>query len=147
MTVVVGKEIEKILSLPKKKKNKRETGLKWVREVRDLLIDLGHEVEGPNFKPTYIPGKDTKEGMVESKYIPVHKDFFGVFDLISHKKRRWFFQQISILEEKSRKIDAILEKGMDGIVWGRTKNGRFVDYRIFRVQDGKVDEIVRGDLI
>ncbi len=70
---------------------------------------------------------------------PVHRDYFGVFDLLSAFEGNYFFHQISTSSNKAVKVKAIQEKGLSGWVWTRVSNGK-VFYRIFIVSPKEVEE-------
>jgi hypothetical protein len=123
------------------KTDSRGKGLAFVREVKTILQSLGHETEGPAYFLIHTP-KVTPMG--EKIIIPVqcHKDFFGIWDLISwHKVYGVAFHQVSIYEKRQTKINEIIKKGMSGNVWGRCKQGRNVTYRTYSIdKEGKVTE-------
>jgi len=124
--------------------NKRKTRLKFVREVKGKLIEQGHEVEGPGYLTMFVPENPLQYKLginKKTRAVQVHRDYFGVADLISLKEGKVYFHQVSIIEEKSRKTDLFLEKGIKGFVWGRTRDGGKIHYRIFRVELGEVQEI------
>lgn len=129
-----------------KREDRRKKGLNYVGEIKGILKQLGHETEGPGYSVMRIPERKQIPGEriseIPLKMIQVHKDYFGVFDLISFKEGvGYFFHQGSILEERSRKIKAIVEKKMQGWVWGRFKQNRRVGYKIFSVEaNGEVKE-------
>ena len=117
----------------------RHKGLAFVQEVKVILQGLGNETEGPGFLikhiAKYIEGKKI--------IVPVqcHKDFFGVFDLISwHPEHGFAFHQVSIDEKRQEKINALIEKGVNGNVWGRCHQGNSIMYRIYHVKNEKVTE-------
>lgn len=140
---------------PAKKEDMRKKGMIYVGEVKKILIGQGHKIEGPNYIVMRIPERKPLPGEQTSKIplrmVQVHRDYFGAFDLISYKQGLGFvFHQVSILEEKSRKIKAIVDLHMDGWVWGRFKEGGRVKYRVFSVdRQGNVDEwgIFTGKLL
>ncbi len=101
----------------------RAKGLSYVREVKEILKRLGHEVDGPMHKVMRLP----------SGFVPVHTDIFGVWDLISFDKLGYHFHQVTTDHNRTVKIGAILDKGMSGQVWGRCKEGNRVAYRTYYV--------------
>ncbi len=120
-----------------KKQNDRKKGLEFMGEVRKILERDGCEVEGPAFKSKFIFIPDSKRSFSKN----VHVDYFGCFDLISYRPDMGFvFHQVSILEEKSRKIDDLIQANKPGWIWGRFKEGSKVAYRIFSVRDETVIE-------
>lgn len=110
----------------------RAKGLKFVREVKEILKRLGHEVEGPGHAVLKLP----------SGFVPVHSDFFGVFDLISfHPDHGFRFHQVSTDQHRSEKAREIAKKNMNGTVWGRCKMQNRVAYRTYYVAvDGHTEE-------
>jgi len=48
------------------------------------------------------------------KVIAIHQDYFGLFDLISFCDGRYYFHQISNLENKAAKVKAIEAKNKQG---------------------------------
>jgi hypothetical protein len=63
----------------------------------------------------------------------LHQDYFGLLDLISYCNGRYYFHQISTLENKAAKVKAIQAKKMCGWVWSRYDEGR--------KRDGSVNEM------
>ncbi len=102
--------------------NARAKGLASCREVKKILQDRGYLVEGPGFGVIFIPGTGAK---------PIHKDYFGVLDLVSYKNGQYWGHQVTDLSNKSKKIKALEEVGIQGWVWCRTKKGRKIEYRVF----------------
>ena len=121
-----------------KTNNPRKKGIKFVHEVKAILINVWkHKVEGPCYKTLYINGKT----------IPVHQDFFGVFDLLSCGGGDIQGHQVSVWEHKSEKIKAIRDSGMIGSVWCRDKDGHKVIYRVIFVdQNGQAMDPVNYKL-
>lgn len=108
----------------------RAKGLTYVREVRKILEAVGHEVEGPGYGLAFYGGR----------MAPVHRDYFGVYDLISYFQGQFFGHQISIPSNKASKVKAIQAKKMPGWVWSRLSNGK-IFYRIFIVKpSGEIEE-------
>jgi len=103
--------------------NAREKGLSFCREVRKILEGIGHQVEGPGYGCAFYGGR----------MAPVHRDYFGCFDLVSFFEGSYFFHQISTPSNKSTKVKALTAKGLPGWVWCRVSNGK-VFYRIFDVK-------------
>jgi hypothetical protein len=104
----------------------RSKGLDFVREVKKILQAIGHETEGPGYGVAYY----------NSQMRPVHRDYWGCFDLLSAFKGNIFCHQITTLDNKARKVKAIQAKGIPGWVWARVSNGK-VFYRIFIVKPGQ----------
>ncbi len=131
----------------KRKGGRRKKGLEWLREIKQILIRNGCEVEGPGYGLRFFGNKKhgqlQKIGKPEEKTRPVivHCDYFGCFDLISYRPDMGYvFHQGSIIEEKSRKIDDLITRNKPGWVWGRFKEENKTAYRIFVVNDGWVYE-------
>lgn len=136
----------------KKKGGKRQKGLQYVREVREILERDRCEVEGPGYGLRFFGNKKSqgnlrKEGGEQkTRPVLVHADYFKHFDLISYRPDLgYIFHQVSILEEKSRKVDDLIQANMPGWIWGRFYEGVKVAFRIFSVRDTTVIE--RGEVI
>ena len=115
----------------------RPKGLGFVREVKFILQGLGHQTEGPGYIIVHIP--KFIEGQKIMIPVQSHKDFFGVFDLISfHGEYGFAFHQISTLDNKQAKINALIKKGMKGNVWCRCKENNKVMYRTWFVDSGEI---------
>ncbi len=109
--------------------NARQKGLSYCREVRKIIEALGHTVEGPGYATAFFNGRMS----------PIHRDYFGLWDLISYYQGQYLFHQVSTLSNKSSKIKAITGKQMPGWIWCRVDHP--VGYRIFKVdQAGNVVE-------
>ena len=106
--------------------NTRQKGQIFAREVRRILEGANHVVDGPFYASKWFNGKINA----------VHTDIFNCFDLCSFFEGNYYFHQISIISEKSRKIKLLQEKALPGWVWCRVSNGR-VFYRIFIVKPGE----------
>ena len=105
-------------------KSARDKGLDYVREVRKILEGLGHTVEGPGYGVAYY----------NAKMNPVHKDFFGIFDLMSYDGKSYLGHQVSTEANKSTKIKAIQGAKLPGWVWCRfTDDDGFVGYKVYEV--------------
>jgi hypothetical protein len=133
--------------MDKSKQNDRKKGLEYVREGREILRRDGFVTEGPGYQVIRVFPKETtwmpmgERKKLKPQAIQVHKDYFGVFDLITFREDRGFeFHQFSILEEKSRKIRDIQGSGMPGWFWGRFEEGRRVGFKRFFIRDGKIEE-------
>ncbi len=134
----------------KKKTTKRQKGLNYVREVKEILKRNGCDVEGPGWGLIFFGNKkgggltyEGKEGKEKQRPTLVHKDYFGCFDLISYRVDMGFiFHQVSILEEKAKKVDDLMTADKPGWIWGRfeTDERRRIAYRLFSVAMGKVIE-------
>ncbi len=102
--------------------NARAKGLLACREVRKILESRGYLVEGPGFGVKWIPKFGSR---------PIHKDYFGVLDLISYKDGQYWGHQVTDLKNKSSKIKKMEEAGIQGWVWCRTKEKNKIKYRVF----------------
>ena len=140
------KEARERLGLEGEKKKKpkgRQTGLKFVHEVKTILKATGKEVEGPKFKIVWIPDK---EGTIRRrrptvKPIQVHEDFFGIWDLISWDKGAGYnFYQVTTLPHWTDRKKLIEQAGLRGEIWGRFLLGGKIAYKQFSVGDGEAIE-------
>ena len=112
-------------------KSARSKGLNFTREVRRILEGIGHTVEGPGYGLAYY----------NAKMNPVHKDFFGVFDLISFDGKSYIGHQVSTETNKSAKIKAIQEAKLPGWVWCRfSDEDRGTGYEVWRVFGDTVED-------
>jgi len=130
-----------------KKKSDRAKGLAYLREVKEILKRNGCDVEGPGYGLRFFSSKKSqgnlsKQGEPQkAKPVLVHADYFGCFDLISFRPDMGFvFHQVSIIEEKSRKVNDLMEANKPGWIWGRYLEANKVAYRIFAVRDTEVIE-------
>lgn len=101
--------------------NSRLKGLLWCAEVRRILTEKGHIVDGPFFKAKWFGGRPRV----------IHEDIFGVWDLVSWTGGRYFFHQITDLAHKSQHEKKISEQGLHGYVWCRSKVNNRIKYRVF----------------
>lgn len=100
--------------------NARAKGLGFCREVKKILEAMGHEVEGPGYATAFFQGATHA----------IHRDYFGIWDLISFYENVYYFHQVSTIENKSTKIKSIQGKKMLGFVWIRSKKNK---YKIFKI--------------
>ncbi len=108
----------------------RKKGLNYVREVRKILQAMEHQVEGPGYGLAFFGGSPR----------PIHRDYFGLYDLVSCYDGRIYLHQVTDLSNKAKKVKAIQEKKIPGWVWARCDGGK-IFYRIFCVDmDGRVEE-------
>jgi len=91
-----------------KAKNTRRKGLAGVREVRKILEANGSRVEGPGYQPLFV-----------KKMIVVHRDYFGIFDLISLDVDGVLHghQVTTSPDHKAEKIREMIEAKVAGTVW------------------------------
>ena len=115
----------------------RSKGLVYVREVRKVYSDAGYLVEGPGYDVMFFSGAMR----------PVHKDYFECFDLIVCKHNILSGIQVTTLENKSHRVAKLQEKGVSGYVWCRSRDGRKVEWRVFRVSDDDVVELPRTEAL
>lgn len=101
----------------------RSKGLDFCREVKGILKGMGHGVEGPGYATAFFQGT----------IHPIHRDYFGLFDLISFFEGQYFFHQVSTIENKSTKIKSIQAKGMAGWVWCRVNEDNQTGFDVFEV--------------
>jgi hypothetical protein len=89
----------------------RQKGLILVREVRKILEGMGEKVEGPGYGVAFF----------NDRMNPIHKDFFGVFDLMSFRPncKKFTGHQVSTEHNKSTKIKALQDAKLPGWVWCR----------------------------
>jgi len=111
--------------------NAREKGLARVREVRKIIEGLGHRVEGPGYSIAFFNGRMN----------PIHKDYFGVADLISYHENQFILHQVTDLTNKAKHTRLIQEACLPVWIWCRANDGGKVFYRVFFVaQDGQITE-------
>jgi hypothetical protein len=103
--------------------NTRQKGLNYVREVRKILESMGHIVEGPGYALAFF----------DNRMQAIHRDYFGIFDLISWDGIQLIGHQVSDIHNKSTKIKEIQGQQMSGWVWARGKKGRKVEWQLFIV--------------
>ncbi len=101
--------------------NNRAKGLAACREVKKILQEMGYKVDGPSYGIAFFGGKS----------VPIHRDFFGVLDLITYKDGQYWGHQVTDLNNKSKKVRALEEAGVKAWVWARTKENGKIKYRIF----------------
>lgn len=99
----------------------RAKGLAWCREVKAILKERGYKIEGPGFGMVFVDGRT----------IPMHKDFFSCFDLISYKDGQFMGHQVTDAHNKAAHEHKMEEQGVQGWLWCRNKEGRKVYWRVF----------------
>jgi hypothetical protein len=102
--------------------NARKKGLNYVREVRKILEAMNHQVEGPGYGVAFFAGR----------MLPIHRDYWGIFDLISFNGE-FHGHQVSTLSNKAVKVKAIRDKMFPGWVWCRVNKANRVGYRVFQI--------------
>ncbi len=136
--ILAGFAIQKELSFKieggKMPKSARAKGLDYVREGKRILEGLNHTVEGPGYGVAYY----------NNRMNPIHRDYFGCFDLISFHDGIYYGHQFTTLTNKSAKIKAIQKAQLTGWVWCRFNDdddGRGkVGYQVYIVNGEKVIE-------
>ena len=112
-------------------KSARSKGLDYVREVRKILEGIGHTVEGPGYGLAYYGGKMN----------PIHRDFFGCFDLMSFDGKYYLGHQVSTEINKSTKIKTIQEAKLPGWVWCRfSDEDKGTGYEVWKVNGDEITE-------
>jgi len=108
--------------------NARSKGLQRVREVGKMLEGIGHQVEGPGYALAFYGGSMK----------PIHRDYFGIADLISFRDGIFVLHQVTDLTNKGKHVKAIQEIGLSAWLWCKIegKSG----YRIFFVTPTEVTE-------
>ncbi len=101
--------------------NARAKGLAACREVKKILQERGYKIDGPSYGIAFFGGRS----------VAVHRDFFDCLDLISYKDGQYWGHQVTDLSNKSKKIKALDEAGVQGWVWCRTKEKNKIKYRVF----------------
>ena len=111
--------------------NAREKGLARVREVRKVLEGLGYTCEGPGYSVAFFAGRMQA----------IHRDYFGVGDLISYSGGKFILHQVTDLKNKAKHVRLIQEARLPCWTWCRAKEGRKVFYRVFMVDtEGTLEE-------
>lgn len=114
----------------------RGKGLARVREVKQILEVSGHIVEGPGYKTMFINGK----------LIPVHRDFFGVFDLLEYSKDSGIYgHQVCDYKQKLRNARKIYDAGLTGDLWCHEPRQGYSRYYVYQL-DGemKIEQLASG---
>ncbi len=109
--------------------NNRQKGLHRVREVKKMLEGLGHVCEGPGYSIAFFDGQMR----------PIHRDYFGVGDLISYHEGQFILHQVTDLSHKSKHLKAIQNKGLIAWLWCKIDQHR-IGYRIFKVSQNSIEE-------
>jgi hypothetical protein len=95
----------------------REKGLQECRKVKKVLEKMGFAVEGPGYKPMFIP----KTG----KMTVVHKDYFGIYDLLIMGRFHIFGVQVTTDAGNRMEKARTISEGHKplGFVWYPIKKG------------------------
>lgn len=93
-------------------KSARAKGLDFCREVKGILKGIGHRVEGPGYGVAFFNKRQN----------PIHRDYWGVFDLMSFDGLSFIGHQVSTSENKSVKIKNLQSAGLPGWVWCRFRD-------------------------
>ncbi len=104
-------------------KSNRAKGLGFVREVRKILEGIGHTVEGPGYGVAFY----------NHRMNPIHRDYWGIFDLMSYDGSQFIGHQVSTEAHKSEKIKAIQKSNLPGWVWCRYSEFGSVGYKVYEV--------------
>lgn len=72
----------------------REKGLAECRKVKKILESWGFLIEGPGYKPLFLP--------TTRKMTVVHKDYFGMFDLLVMCPKGIFGIQVTTSASKEK---------------------------------------------
>lgn len=100
--------------------NARGKGLIFVREVKKILLDKGFKVEGPGYSMLFFDGR------VQG----VHRDYFGVADLMSWGDNQFMLHQITTISNRASHEKIITETGIPCWLWCRTED-RKNRWRVF----------------
>lgn len=94
--------------------NARQKGLQTVRRVKHYLEAQGYQVEGPGYGVAFFKGNMR----------PVHKDYFGCFDLLSARENEHIKgHQICSKENKQRNAKKMFKQKLSGFLWCLLKGG------------------------
>ncbi len=124
-------------------KNSRRKGLAGVREVKKILEANGSMVTGPGYQPVFAGGR----------MITVHRDYLGLFDLISMDGATGNLHghQVTISPAHlAEKVKDLADAGAMGYVWvkyPKKKAGSRLTkgWRAWRVyHDGQAFEVEPG---
>jgi hypothetical protein len=93
-----------------------------------MLEGMGAVVEGRGYALAFYGGSMK----------PIHRDYFGIADLISFRDGIFTLHQVTDLTNKGKHVKAIQEKGLSAWLWCKVegKSG----YRIFFVFPHEVTE-------
>ena len=88
--------------------NARSKGLQTVRRVKHYLEANSYVVEGPGYAVAFFQGSMK----------PIHRDYFGVFDLLSASKTDVIRgHQICSIKNKARNQAKMQKAGISGYLW------------------------------
>ena len=93
-------------------KNTRQKGLSFCREVHKILEGIGHQVDGPFYGVAFY----------DNSMRPIHRDIFGIYDLISFYEGKLIGHQVSTEANKSTKIKEIQKTNFPCWIWSRFHN-------------------------
>lgn len=112
----------------KKTKSSRQIGLDACNKLKSKLKDAGLLVEGPGFKPMYIPRRKTM--------IVVHKDYFDAFDLLVFGKHIYGIQVTADSGHVADKVKNLSNFAEGFVIWP-IKEGRSIEYKVREVRAGE----------
>jgi len=115
--------------------NTRQKGINQVRVVKKMLEGMGSIVEGPGYSVAFYGGSMS----------PIHRDYFGIADLISYRDGQFTLHQVTDLPNKAKHVKDIQKSGLPCWCWCKIE-GR-TGFRIFFVTKDSVTEgeaIMRG---
>ena len=88
--------------------NARQKGLQTVRRVKHYLEANGYTIEGPGYSVAFFQGSMK----------PIHRDYFGVFDLLSVNKDEGIKgHQVCSIKNKARNQAKMQKAGISGYLW------------------------------
>ena len=109
--------------------NAREKGLSYVRQVKKILAEKGYKTEGPGYGVAFLDGTMR----------PIHRDYFGAFDLIAYRNGIFHGHQVSTLANKADKYKTFRQLGFPGFIWAKVPRHGF---RVFWIDINGVEEEV-----
>jgi hypothetical protein len=109
----------------------REKGLIECRAIKKILQGMGLRVEGPGYKPLFLPG---------AHMTTVHKDYFDMFDLLIMGRYHIFGIQVTANEgHKYEKAALLRNAGPPSFVFYPIKIGRRKSYEIILIKGHQED--------
>ena len=87
--------------------NSRQKGLNLVRMVRKMLEGMHYIVEGPGYSVAFYGGSMK----------PIHRDYFGIADLISYADNQFILHQVTDLSNKAKHVKDIQSLGIPCWLW------------------------------
>jgi hypothetical protein len=108
--------------------NAREKGLSLVREVKKILALKGYKTEGPGYGVAFLGERGMR---------PIHRDYFGAYDLIAYRNGIFHGHQVSTLSNKASKYKTFRKLGFPGFIWAKVPRHGF---RVFWIDINGVEE-------